>query len=124
MENVEFYRCPTCGNVITVLTASSGRLICCGAQMVKLVAKTNDLGTEKHTPVIEHEGGKLIAKCGSNPHPMVENHYIMWMALVTDNRCEIVYLHTGEEPKAEWCDVEHGTVYAYCNLHSLWATSF
>jgi desulfoferrodoxin (superoxide reductase-like protein) len=36
-----------------------------------------------------------------------------------------VYLpHEGVEAKAEFPDVAHGTVYAFCNMHGLWKAEF
>lgn len=124
MELIEFYRCPNCDNVVTRLSSACGRMICCGSQMVKLEPKTADLGQEKHTPVLTHKDGVLTAVCGSVPHPMEPKHYIEWMALQTEGRLEIVYLKPGEKAEASWPDVAHGAVFAYCNLHGLWVTTF
>ncbi|MCH4229038.1 MAG: desulfoferrodoxin FeS4 iron-binding domain-containing protein [Bacilli bacterium] len=125
MEEVEFYRCERCGNVVALLHKGGGTLVCCGKEMDKLVAKSGDTGMEKHVPVISHENGKLVAKCGSIPHPMSAVHYIEWFALVNDGEVKFVYLpHEGVEAKAEFPDVEHGTVYAFCNIHGLWKTEF
>jgi superoxide reductase len=123
-KNVVFYSCNTCGNIVTLLHEGGGTLVCCGNPMEKLIAKTGDVGAEKHVPVITHEGGKLIAKCGEIPHPMTEVHHIEWMALVTDGRVRIVWLKHEGEPKAEWGETEHGIVYAYCNIHGLWKKEF
>jgi len=125
MEEFDFYRCEHCGNVVALLVKGGGTLVCCGEPMSKLVAKTADAGLEKHVPVISHEKGKLLAKCGSIPHPMTAVHHIEWFALVSDNKVSFVYLpHEGVEAKAEFPDVAHGTVYAYCNLHGLWKADF
>ncbi len=124
LKDVVFYRCNTCGNIVTLLHVGGGTLVCCGNEMEKLVAKTNDAGAEKHVPVIAHEGGKLIVKVGSIPHPMTDAHHIEWLALVTNGEAKIVWLKTTGEPKAEWADVEHGIVYAYCNIHGLWKKEF
>jgi superoxide reductase len=125
MEEVEFYRCERCGNVVALLHKGGGTLTCCGAAMGHLVAKTADAGAEKHVPVIKHEGDKLVAVCGSVPHPMTALHHIEWFALVSGGKVEFVYLaHEGVEAKAEFANVEHGTVYAYCNMHGLWKADF
>ena len=102
MEFIEFYRCPNCGNVVTRLSSSCGRMICCGSQMFKLEPKTADLGQEKHTPVLQHKEGKLFATCGAVPHPMEQKHFIEWMALQTEGRLDIVYLKPGEKAEASW----------------------
>lgn len=125
MEEFEFYRCERCGNVVALLVKGGGTLSCCGAAMTKLTPKTADAGSEKHVPVVAHEGGKLVAKCGSVPHPMTAVHHIEWFALVHDGNVQFVYLpHEGVEAKAEFADVEHGTVYAFCNMHGLWKADF
>lgn len=125
MDETEFYRCERCGNVVALIHRGGGTLACCGAAMSKLVAKTADAGMEKHVPVISHEGGKLVAKCGSVPHPMTALHHIEWFALVAEGKVEFVYLPAeGVEAKASFADVAHGTVYAYCNLHGLWKAEF
>jgi superoxide reductase len=51
---------------------------------------------------------------------MLPEHHIEWIALVTDEKVELVYLKPGMEPKAEFAEVSSGTVYEYCNLHGLW----
>ena len=125
MEEFEFYRCGVCGNVVALLHKGGGTLTCCGEAMKKLVANTTDAAKEKHVPVIKHAGGKLLAACGTVPHPMTEAHHIEWFALVSGGKVQFVYLpHEGVEAKAEFADVEHGAVYAYCNLHGLWKTEF
>jgi superoxide reductase len=123
-QEVTFYRCSHCGNIVTLLHVGGGTLVCCGKPMDKLAAKTADAGAEKHVPVVTHEGGKLVAKCGSVPHPMLEEHHIEWMALVTDDEVKITWLKVGGEAKAAWGDVPHGIVYAYCNIHGLWKKEF
>ena len=52
---------------------------------------------------------------------MLPEHYIEWIALVTEDRVEFKYLAPGEEPKAEFADAESGTVLEYCNIHGLWS---
>lgn len=124
MEEFDFYRCERCGNVVALLHRGGGTLTCCGAAMSKLVAKTGDVGMEKHVPVVKHENDKLVAVCGSVPHPMTAAHYIEWLALVSDGKVQFVYLPHEGEAKAEFADVAHGTVYAYCNIHGLWKADF
>ena len=48
--------------------------------------------------------------------------------IITSMECEgrlpFKYLKPGDKPEADFHLVEHGTVYAYCNLHGLWKTKF
>ena len=61
---------------------------------------------------------------GSTLHRMLPEHHIEWIALVSGDRVEFKFLKPGEEPKAEFAEVESGTVYEYCNLHGLWKADF
>lgn len=124
MADVEFYRCELCGNMVALIKKGGGTLVCCGQDMTKLVANSTDAATEKHVPVIAKEGGKIKVAVGSAPHPMLPEHHIEWIALVTGDQVKLKYLKPGDEPKAEFTEVPSGTVYAYCNLHGLWKAEF
>lgn len=124
MSELKFYKCAKCGEVVYQVAKGSCTPQCCGEPMVELTANTTDAATEKHVPVIEHDGDKLVVKVGSVAHPMLEEHSIQWIALVAEDRTEIHYLKPGEEPKTVFGGVEHGTVYEYCNLHGLWKVEF
>jgi superoxide reductase len=124
MANFDFYRCESCGNVVALIKKGGGTLACCGKAMTKLEANSTDAAKEKHVPVVAKEDGKLKVTVGSTLHPMLPEHSIEWIALVADDKVELKYLRAGEEPKAEFANVESGTVYAYCNLHGLWKVEF
>lgn len=124
MSEVEFYRCERCGNMVYKVKNGGGTLVCCGQDMTKLVANSTDAAQEKHVPVVTREGGKIKVCVGSVPHPMLAEHHIEWIALVTEDSIEIKYLQPGMEPKAEFAEVKSGTVYEYCNLHGLWKADF
>jgi superoxide reductase len=102
MNESLFYRCETCGNIVALIRSGGGTLTCCGQDMTKLVANSTDGVKEKHLPVISKEGAKIIASVGCNAHPMTTEHYIEWIAMVTDDKIEMVYLKPGKEPKAEF----------------------
>ena len=124
MAAVEFYRCDLCGNMVALIKKGGGTLVCCGQNMTKLEANSTDAATEKHVPVITKEGGKIKVAVGSTLHPMLPEHHIEWIALVAGEKVEFRFLKPGEEPKAEFDEVESGTVYEYCNLHGLWKADF
>ena len=52
-EIKQVYKCNICGNIVEVLHAGVGQLVCCGQPMELLTEKTKDVGLEKHVPVIE-----------------------------------------------------------------------
>lgn len=119
----KFYRCEICGNIISHLEDSGIRVVCCGQEMKELVAGSVDAATEKHVPVVAKDGKKVSVTVGSVAHPMLEEHYIQWICLVSNQGCEVKYLKPGEEPKAEFVLSESDelvAVYEYCNLHGLW----
>jgi superoxide reductase len=124
MSDFEFYRCERCGNIVALLKKGGGTLTCCGQAMTKLEANTTDAAKEKHVPVVVREGGKIKVSVGSVPHPMLPEHHIEWIALVSGDKVEFRFLKPGEEAKAEFDEVASGTVYEYCNLHGLWKAEF
>jgi superoxide reductase len=124
MSNIDIYRCEKCGNVVAQINNGGGTLTCCGQAMTKLVANSTDAAHEKHVPVVTQEDGKLKVDVGSTLHPMLEEHYIEWIALEAEGKIEFHFLKPGEEPITEFKNVESGTIFAYCNLHGLWKTDF
>ena len=124
MSFAGFYRCEVCGNIVALVKKGGGTLTCCDQAMTKLEANVTDGAKEKHVPVVTREGGKIRVAVGATLHPMLPEHYIEWIALVSGDRVEFCFLKPGEEPKAEFSDAESGTVYEYCNLHGLWKADF
>ena len=117
----QVYKCNVCGNIVEVLHAGQGELVCCGQPMELLQEKTSDVGLEKHVPVIETTAGGIKVKVGSVPHPMEEKHYIEWVEIITDGGIYRRFLKSGDKPEAEF-DVKPQKVVAreYCNIHGLW----
>ena len=114
-------KCNVCGNIVEVLHAGQGELVCCGQPMELLQAKTADEGKEKHVPVIETSDKGVKVKVGSVPHPMEEKHYIEWVEVITDGDGCRQFLKPGDKPEAEF-DIKSKKVAAreYCNIHGLW----
>ena len=42
--------------------------------------------TEKHRPVVNEEDDGATIKIGSIPHPMLEEHYIEWVEVITEGK--------------------------------------
>ena len=92
-----------------------------------VAANSVDAAVEKHVPVVElqRDGHVISVTVGSVEHPMLEAHYIGWIALEAEGRLEVHYLKPGQTPTTFFAGgVKSGTVYAYCNLHGLWKTDF
>jgi superoxide reductase len=126
-EKNSIYKCNVCGNVVSVLEAHAGTLVCCSQDMQLLVEKTaKDEGKEKHVPIIEIKGSTVKVKVGSIPHPMEEKHYIGLIQLVQNGNIVIEKrLKPGDLPEAEFCikNTKNLKARAWCNVHGLWISS-
>lgn len=120
---MKFYRCEHCGQIVAIVKKTGVPVICCGEPMKEIIPGSVDAAAEKHVPVCEVNGNVVTVTVGSVEHPMLENHYIEWVALQTKQGNQRKSLKPGEAPKVcfslcEGDEVE--AVYAYCNLHGLW----
>lgn len=115
------YKCEHCGNMVEVVHAGGGALVCCGDEMKLQVENTVDAAKEKHVPVVEKTAEGYRVSVGSVAHPMEEKHYIEWIELVADGKACRQFLKPGDAPVAEFCvSAVKVEVRAYCNLHGLW----
>lgn len=117
----QIYKCEICGNIVEMLHAGAGELVCCGQPMALQNENTVDAAKEKHVPVIEKTQGGVLIKVGSVEHPMLDTHYIEWIEIVTNKNVYRKYLNPGEQPQAEFL-IDEEILFAreYCNLHRLW----
>ena len=84
---------------------------------------TADASGEKHVPAVEKKGGTITVKVGELEHPMLEEHYIMWIYLETEQGGYLRKLFPGQKPEAEFvlaAGERPVAAYEYCNLHGLW----
>ncbi|MEW6379985.1 MAG: desulfoferrodoxin [bacterium] len=120
------YKCLICGNVVSVLDAGRGELVCCGKPMSLFEEKTAEQeGREKHVPLLEPIDGGIKVTVGSVLHPMEEKHYIELIQLIKEGEVFMEKrLKPGTQPIAEFCHVnvnaEGLMARAFCNLHGLW----
>ena len=98
-RNVKFYKCPICGNVIGLISGDAKHMSCSGKEMQELKPNTVDAAQEKHVPVYTVVGDFIDVKVGEVEHPMQEDHYIMWIAQVSDRQTTRVRLKPGEKPE-------------------------
>ncbi|HJA32288.1 MAG: desulfoferrodoxin [Clostridiales bacterium] len=122
--SVKYLLCTHCRNVVEKVVDKGVPVMCCGEKMLELTPNTTDGALEKHVPEVTADGLKVSVVVGSTVHPMLEEHYIQFIALETKNGC--IYrkdLKPGDEPKAEFMLSEGDAVeavYEFCNLHGLW----
>ena len=120
-ERLQVYRCEVCGNIVEVLHAGKGELVCCKQPMKLLVEGSVDAAQEKHVPVVEKTATGVKVKVGSVPHPMEEKHYIEWIEIIADGRAYRQSLKPGDVPEATFnIEAMQITAREYCNLHGLW----
>ena len=120
---MKFYRCKHCGQIVAIVKKTGAPLVCCGEEMEEIIPGTVEASREKHIPVVKVEKDLVTVCVGEVEHPMIEAHYIEWIAIQTnygnqrkalkpnDKPCVCFKLLEGEEVLAS---------YAYCNLHGLW----
>lgn len=122
----KFFKCSKCGKIVQIIENGSDELTCCNTNMLEIKANTIEAAIEKHIPVIEHLGDKLIVSVGSIIHPMEENHYIKWISVKTNQTIYQFNLNPGDLPKTE-ISLRNNEIfeeaYAYCNLHGLWKSN-
>ena len=80
---MKFYICKHCGNIVAKVKDSGVPIVCCGEPMSELVPGVSDGAAEKHVPVYKIEGGKVTVSIGAAAHPMVDDHFIEWVAIQT-----------------------------------------
>ena len=120
---LQFLRCPKCGQIVLTVKNKPCDVHCCGVPMEVIVPGTSDGAYEKHVPVFTQSGNRVDVQIGSVIHPMLDVHYIEWIALETKKGAQFKKLAPGEEPKASFLlaeDDEVVAVYEFCNLHGLW----
>ena len=125
MSNLrEVYYCKHCKHVVEVVQTGGGSLTCCGEPMKHLQANTTDAANEKHVPVIEDLGDSIKVTVGSVEHPMTDEHYIVFIEVLTKKKVLRKELKPGKEPHAKFkVKMEKVLeVREFCNLHMLWST--
>ena len=120
-------RCASCGALVEVIAPCTCgedccKFTCCGQEMKLLRENTSDGAAEKHVPVIEKCGNGVLVKVGEIAHPMIEEHYITWIEVISGSVSMRRRLRPGEPPEAffEIPFSENLVAREYCNKHGLW----
>ena len=126
-ELMQIYKCNVCGNVVEVINAGAGQLVCCNVPMEHLEEKSSDENfQEKHVPIMTLEGTNKTIRVGTIPHPMEKEHYIMFIEAISPDKKYLKrkYLTPQDEPKMEVCtecNYENYSARELCNIHGLWS---
>lgn len=107
----KFYVCPVCGNVIR----STGEAVvsCCGITLPPAEPEEADDDHIIMKEVVEDEYYVTM------DHPMTKDHYISFLAAVTDQGMEFVKLYPQGPCEARFKIRRLKYLYAYCNRHGL-----
>ena len=111
MLKSKFSVCPVCGNIIHSM--GEGVNCCCGMTLPVLEGGPEN---EKHTMICETVENEYYV---TMTHGMTKEHYMSFIAYVTNDRCEIVKLYPEQKAEARFLKRGKGKLYAFCNLHGL-----
>ena len=111
MLKTRFHVCPVCGNVIQSVGAAL--VSCCGIALPPLETEMPDEEHPLHVEIVEDE------YYVSAEHPMTKDHYISFIAAVSDQGIQFAKLYP--EGNAEARFRMHGVrqILACCNRHGL-----
>ena len=107
----KFCVCPVCGNVIR----STGEAVisCCGVTLMLAEPEEMDEAHCIRKEIAEDEYYVSV------DHPMTKEHYISFLAAVSDSGVQIVKLYPEGNAEARFKINRVKTLYAYCNRHGL-----
>ena len=90
MNHLKFYKCPTCGNLVTSI--KSVELSCCGNKLSPVSAQTRS--EPEYQPVIQEFDGQYSIKFN---HPMTKSDYISQVIVVRYDQIMTVNLYAESE---------------------------
>ena len=111
MRRGQFYLCPVCGNVIC--SAGEAVVSCCGITLPPLEAEEPDPEHSLRAERVEDEYWVTL------DHPMTKEHYITFLAAVSDQRIQLVKLYPEWGAEARFKIDGGKDLYACCNRHGL-----
>ena len=114
MAKGKFYVCPVCGNVIQ--TTGEAVISCCGITLPPLEAEAPDNSDIEHSLNVETVEDEYYVTMN---HPMTKEHYISFIAAVSDQGVQLVKLYPEGNAEARLKISRVRKLYAYCNRHGL-----
>lgn len=116
IKKTKFYVCPVCGNV--VLASGEAVISCCGINLVPLGAESED---EEHALSAERVEDEYFVHLS---HPMTKEHYISFIAAVSDDGVQFKKLYPESCAEARFRKNRVKSIYYYCNRHGLFCINF
>ena len=111
MLKSKFYVCPVCGNVIR--TIGEMLVSCCGITLPPLEPEDCD---SEHSVTAERVEDEYFV---SVSHAMEKDHYLSFLAAVSDHLVQFVKLYPEGNAEARFRIDRVKYIYAYCNRHGL-----
>ncbi|MGI5873374.1 MAG: helix-turn-helix domain-containing protein [Bacillota bacterium] len=111
MVKGKFYVCPVCGNVIQ--TTGEAVISCCGITLPPVEPEAADAAHAVRAEIVEDESYVTL------DHPMTKDHYISFLAAVSDQGVQFVKLYPEGNAEARFKINRVRRIYAYCNRHGL-----
>lgn len=111
MLKSKFYVCPVCGNAVRA--TGEALVSCCGITLPPLEPETCDSEHDIKVEIVEDEYFVTV------DHPMQKDHYISFLAAVSDSRVQFVKLYPEGNAEARFKIDRVRKFYAYCNRHGL-----
>ena len=111
MNRCKFYVCPVCGNVIEA--TGEAVVSCCGITLPPLEAEACDAEHQVKKETVEDEYYVTL------DHPMTKDHYISFLAAVSDDGIQLKKLYPEGPCEARFRIRAVRKIYAFCNRHGL-----
>ena len=109
----KWYVCPVCGNVL--FAAGEAVISCCGITLPPLEPEAPD---EDHRLEVRRVEDEYLVTVD---HPLTKDHYLSFLAAVSDRGVQLIKLYPEEEALARFRIEGVRRVYGYCNRHGLFA---
>ena len=111
MLKSRFYVCPVCGNAVR--STGEALISCCGITLPPLEPENTEPDHDIRVETVEDEYYVTI------DHPMRKDHYISFLAAVSDSRVQFAKLYPEGNAEARFKIDGVRKFYAYCNRHGL-----
>ncbi len=114
MARGKWYVCPVCGNVLWA--AGEAVVSCCGITLPPLEPEAGD---EEHGIEVRRAEDEYLVTVD---HPMTKDHYISFLAAVSDGGVQLTKLYPEGPAQARFRMDGVRRAYACCNRHGLFET--
>ena len=111
MKKMNFYICPTCGNMITSMTDTT--ISCCGKKLKAIQPQKANEDEKLSVDIIENDF--FI----TSKHQMAREHYIAFVALLTGDSIMLRKQYPEWDLQVRIPIFAHGKLLWYCTKHGL-----